>query len=185
MRRLAPLMLVSSALGAPGSPAVHGVEPAGVQRGTAFSLTLTGERLQGARQVLLYDPGLTVTGVANTNDTTVVVTGTATPECATGEHRLRLVTAGGVSELRTVWVGAWPVVAEVEPNGDLASAQKVPLNCTVSGVVTREDADYYAVEVKAGERITAGHEKRRNSRRLGSAGPSTCQVETLVVEAPR
>ena len=28
---------------------------------------------------------------------------------------------------------------------------------------------------------TAGHEKRRNSMRLGPAGPSTCQVETLVV----
>ena len=27
---------------------------------------------------------------------------------------------------------------------------------------------------------TAGHEKRRNSIRLGPAGPSTCQVETLV-----
>ena len=27
---------------------------------------------------------------------------------------------------------------------------------------------------------TAGHEKRRNSARLGPAGPSTCQVETLV-----
>ena len=41
--------------------------------------------------------------------------------------------------------GALPVIAEKEPNNDFASAQKIPLNITVQGVVDNEDVDYFAL----------------------------------------
>ena len=45
--------------------------------------------------------------------------------------------------------------AEVEPNNDFAKPQPIPMNVTVNGVADNEDVDYYAVEAKKGERITA------------------------------
>ena len=51
-----------------------------------------------------------------------------------GEHALRVRTATGVTELRTLWVGALPIVDEKEPNSDFAAPQKIPLNVTVHGV---------------------------------------------------
>ena len=49
------------------------------------------------------------------------------PPCA------RVRTASGISELRTFWVGALPVDEEKEPNSEIATAQKVPLNVNVVG----------------------------------------------------
>jgi hypothetical protein len=49
----------------------------------------------------------------------------------------------------------------VEPNGDFAAPQKVPLNVTVSGVVESEDVDYFAIEAKKGQRLTAEVEGMR------------------------
>ena len=46
-------------------------------------------------------------------------------------------------------------VEEVEPNNDFAAPQPIEMNVTVNGVAGNEDIDYYAVEAKKGERITA------------------------------
>ena len=54
-----------------------------------------------------------------------------------------------------------PEVAEVEPNTDFAQPQKIALDSTVSGVVENEDVDYFLVEAKKGERITAEIEALR------------------------
>ena len=64
-------------------------------------------------------------------------------------------------ELRTFWVGALPVVDEKEPNSDFTAPQKIPLNVTVHGVVDNEDVDYFAVECKKGQRLTAEIEGMR------------------------
>ncbi len=163
---LTHLLICSAVFAAPGSPTVTAVQPSGFQRGTAIKLTLTGERLTGAQQILLYDSGITITKVENTDDKTVVAEGSIAADCPTGEHRLRLCTSGGLSDLHTIYVGALPVVTEVEPNSEFAAAQKIPMNVTVSGVVTREDADFFAVDAKAGERLTAEIEGMRLGRAL-------------------
>ena len=46
-------------------------------------------------------------------------------------------------------------VEEVEPNNDFAKPQSIAMNVTVNGVADNEDIDYYAVEAKKGDRITA------------------------------
>jgi len=46
-------------------------------------------------------------------------------------------------------------VAEVEPNSDFLKPQPIAMNVTVNGVADNEDVDYYAVQAKKGERITA------------------------------
>ena len=74
---------------------------------------------------------------------------------------MRVRTATGISELRTFWVGALPVVEEKEPNSDFATPQKIPLNVTVHGIVDNEDVDYFVVECKKGQRLSAEIEGMR------------------------
>src|SRR5262249_17916544 len=143
------------------SPVLSGVSPRGAQRGTEAVLTFSGARLGDAREALFYSPGFQVTKIEVTNDASVKATVKISPDCGLGEHAVRLRCESGISELRTFWVGALPIVAEVEPNSDFAAPQKIPLNVTVQGVVDYEDVDYYAVELKKGQRLSVEIEAMR------------------------
>ncbi len=46
-------------------------------------------------------------------------------------------------------------INEVEPNNDFAAPQAIPMNVTVTGIADNEDVDYFVVEAKKGERISA------------------------------
>jgi hypothetical protein len=120
-----------------------------------------GARLSDAQEILFYSPGFSVTKLEVVNDSQVKATVKIAPDCRLGEHIMRVRTATGLSEMRTFWVGALPVVDEKEPNTDFAAPQKIPLNCTVQGVVDNEDVDYYLVECKKGQRLTAEVEGMR------------------------
>ncbi|MBK8270493.1 MAG: PPC domain-containing protein [Planctomycetes bacterium] len=162
-------MLVLCILAIPafaGSPDLHGVYPAGLQRGANVALTLRGARLEGAAEIHFYQHGIAVKSLENTDANTVVAQCSVAPECPLGEHHLRLRTTTGLTELRTVWVTALPIVNEAEPNGEFTEPQVVPLNSTVSGVVTNEDIDYYAIEAKRGDRISAEIEAMRLGRAM-------------------
>ncbi len=148
------------------SPSLGGISPRGAQRGTDAVLTFGGARLGDAQEVLFYSPGLSVTRLEVVNDSQVKAAVKIAPDCRLGEHVLRLRTATGISEMRTFWVGALPVVEEKEPNSDFAAPQKIPLNCTVQGVVDNEDVDYYLVECKKGQRLTAEIEGMRLANTL-------------------
>lgn len=143
------------------SPSLGSVSPRGAQRGTEATLVFGGARLGDAKEILFYSPGFTVAKLDVVNDGQVKATVKIAPDCRLGEHALRVRTASGISELRTFWVGALPVVAEVEPNNDFAAPQKIPLNVTVEGVANTEDVDYFLVEAKKGQRITAEVEGMR------------------------
>jgi hypothetical protein len=137
------------------SPRLDLVLPPGGQRGTEVQLTFSGERLQDAEEIICYEPGIEVGRLHMATNKLVKVSVKIAPECSLGEHHFRLRTASGLSELRTFFVGAFPVVSESEPNNTPARAQKVALNTTVAGVVTGEDVDCFAVELKKGERLSA------------------------------
>jgi hypothetical protein len=143
------------------SPTVGGILPRGVQRGTETAVLFNGARLTDAKEVLFYYPGMSVTKLEVVNDNQVKATLKVAPDCRLGEHVMRLRCGSGISELRTLYVGALPQVEEKEPNSDFAAPQKIPLNVTVSGVVENEDVDYYQVECKKGQRLTAEIEGMR------------------------
>ena len=117
--------------------------------------------LTDAQEVLVYYPGITVKKTEVVNDAALKVTVAIAPDCRLGEHAFRVRTASGVSDVRTFWVGALPVVEEVEPNSDFDKPQPVPLNCTVHGVVQNEDVDYFVVECKKGQRLSVEVEAMR------------------------
>jgi hypothetical protein len=163
---LIALLLAAGGPARAASPVLNGVSPRGAQRGTEVVFTFSGGRLADAREVLFYTPGFTVAKLTPVNDGNVQATVKVAADCRLGEHAVRLRTATGVSELRTLWVGALPVVQEKEPNSDFATPQKIPLGVTVQGVIDNEDVDYFAVECKKGQRLSVEIEGMRLANTL-------------------
>ncbi|MDY3554643.1 PPC domain-containing protein [Gemmata sp. JC717] len=147
------------------SPALGAIQPRGAQRGTEATLTFQGGRLADAQEVLAYYPGISVKKLEVVNDATLKVAVAIAPDCRLGEHVFRVRTATGISDARTFWVGALPVIDEVEPNSEFEKPQPIPMNVTVHGVVRAEDQDYFVVEGKKGQRLSVEVE----AMRLGSA----------------
>ncbi len=147
------------------SPSLLRVSPPGGQRGAEVAVTLEGSRLQEAKEILLYDPDITVikldSAADKKADKAVKATLRVAPLARLGEHQLRLRTTTGVTELRTFWVGALPSVEEIEPNNDFNTPQKIDLNVTVHGTILPEDVDHYAVQCRKGQRLTAEIEGMR------------------------
>ncbi len=137
------------------SPSLGAIRPIGGQRGTEMEITLSGARLGDAQEILWYQPGIETLSIAKVDDNNVKAKIKILADCALGIHDLRLRTATGVSEHRTFSVGPYPIVNEVEPNNDFAKPQVIPFGTTVHGVADNEDVDFFAFDVKKGQRISA------------------------------
>jgi hypothetical protein len=138
-----------------GGPRLSAIAPYGAQRGTELDVAFNGDDLEDAQEVMFYYPGIKVLSLEAGNEKTVKSRLQIAPDCRIGIHAMRMRTATGISNLRTFSVGALPQVAEVEPNSEFVTPQKIDLDVTVNGFVENEDVDYYVVEAKKGERITA------------------------------
>jgi hypothetical protein len=137
------------------APRLDSILPVGGQRGTEVLIGFRGDRLQDAEEIITYEPGIEIQRLNLITNQIVKATVKIAPDCPLGEHHLRLRTASGISELRTFFVGPYPLVAEVEPNNLPAQAQKIKMNTTVTGVITAEDVDCFAVQLKKGDRLSA------------------------------
>jgi hypothetical protein len=145
-------------------PHLVSVLPTGGQRGTEMEVSFHGDRLQDTEEIISYEPGLEVLKLNLVTNRIVRAQVGLAPDCRLGEHHLRIRTTTGLSELRTFFVGAYPVVAEQEPNNDPSQAQKVALSTTVTGVITSEDVDCFAVDARQGDRLSAEVEGMRLGR---------------------
>ncbi|MFO0938397.1 MAG: PPC domain-containing protein, partial [Gemmataceae bacterium] len=157
---MAGLLAESTSLRA-ASPSVSVIMPRGAQRGTEATITFSGGNLSDTQEVLVYYPGITVSKFEVVNNNQVKATLKIAADCRLGEHGFRLRTATGISDFRTFWVGALPVVDEKEPNNSFETPQPIPLNVTVHGVVRSEQVDYYQVECKKGQRLSVEVEAQR------------------------
>jgi len=145
-------------------PTLRMLVPRGAQRGTEVEFTARGERLGDVEEAMLWRPGVVVDGLMPAEDgKSVKLRMTMAPDCPLGEHYVRLRARSGLSEVRTFWIGQFPTVDEKEPNTDFEAAQRVPMNVTVEGVAENEDVDYYAVDLKQGDRLTVEVEGLRLS----------------------
>ncbi len=147
------------------SPSLGSIIPYGAQRGTELDVAFNGANLADAQEIMFYYPGIKVLSLQAQNENTIKTRLQIAPDCRLGIHAMRVRTATGITNLRTFNIGALPEVAEVEPNSEFATPQKINLDTTVNGFVNAEDVDYYIVEAKKGERVTAEIE----GIRLGNA----------------
>jgi hypothetical protein len=137
------------------TPELQIVLPRGAQRGTEADLVLRGQRLGDAQEILFYDPSIAVTKLDATNPGELKAHVKIASDAKLGEHQLRVRTATGISELRTFYVVPFPIVVSKKPNNDFRAPQPVDLNVTVAGTIEDEEVDYFVVQAKKGQRITA------------------------------
>ncbi len=147
------------------SPELNIIVPRGGQRGTDVVINFQGVRLADAKELVFYQPGFKVDKFEVVNPGHVKATVKIAADCPLGEYAIRVRCASGTSTLRTFWVGAMPSVDDVEPNNEFAKPQPVAMNSTVQGLITPEDVDYFVVEAKKGQRLSAEIE----GMRLGTA----------------
>ena len=125
------------------SPELSLVNPRGGQRGSEMEVHFHGERLEGINEALFYEPGLKLSPIDVKDAKQALAKLTIAPDAQLGEHSLRLRGPGGITEVRSFWVGQFPSVPEIEPNATFDQAQRVELNRTVEGDAGNEDDDYY------------------------------------------
>jgi len=154
------LFWLTSAVDA-ASPRLSSITPRGIQRGVDAELTFSGSQLEDAEEIMFFDSGFTVTKIEAVNGGQVKVKLKAAPDCRLGEHVAHVRTSTGLSDYRTFFVGQFPIVEEKEPNSEFESPQPIAMNVTVHGVANYEDVDYYVVEAKKGQRISAEIEGMR------------------------
>ncbi|VTS05611.1 PPC domain-containing protein [Tuwongella immobilis] len=163
LRVFVPLLvtLIASMQVQAAAPSLGSITPRGGQRGTEMTIFFNGGNLADAQEILFYNPGVTVKKLEVVNPSQVKVTAAIAPDCRLGEHNFRVRCASGISEVRTFWIGALASETEKEPNTEFAAAQKIAMNVTVHGVVDNEDVDYFAFDVKKGQRISVEVEAMR------------------------
>ncbi len=143
------------------APRFSNVQPRGVQRGQQdVLLVLYGTNLEDAEELMLYDNGLEVVSFehpdqADQRGKTVKVRVNIAADCPIGTQRMRIRTRTGLSEIQNLFISSLPTVEEKEPNTDFAQPQTIDKNHAVLGRVDREDVDYFVVEARQGERLTA------------------------------
>jgi hypothetical protein len=159
-----PIFLALTSVLAAFSPELSLINPRGGQRGMELEVHFHGERLEEICEALFYEPGLSLSGIEVKDGKHAVARLRIAPDAALGEHSLRLRSPGGITELRSFWVGQFPSVAEKEPNATFAEAQRVEPNQTVEGIAGSEDDDYYVCNLKKGQRLSVEVEAMRLGR---------------------
>ncbi|MBT8044866.1 MAG: PPC domain-containing protein, partial [Verrucomicrobiae bacterium] len=155
------LSLLSATLIDAYSPELGIILPRGGERGKDVEVNLYGKRMLEPQELIFYNKGITVKALTKVKDTHVKALLSIAADAPLGEHPIRLRCRGGMTYMRTFWVGQYPTVKELEPNNDYAKPQVVELNSTVHGVAGTEDADYYQVTAKKGQRVSAEVEGMR------------------------
>lgn len=151
---LGTLGMLLASLAWAASPRLNTITPRGVQRGQEHVISFNGSNLADAQEILFYTPGFEVTALEAAAGA-VKVTVKVAADCVLGEHVAQVRTASGISDYRTLYVEDLPAIDEKEPNSDFETPQAIELNVVVAGTVANEDVDYYVVEAKKGQRISA------------------------------
>jgi hypothetical protein len=146
------------------SPVLNLINPRGGQRGTEVEIHIHGERLDDLQEMMVYEPGLTISNIVVREPNTATAKVTIAPDARLGEYSLRARTSGGISVLRSFFVGQFPSVAEVEPNDRFDQAQRIELNSTVEGIAAKENEDFFVCSLKKGQRLSAEVEGMRLGR---------------------
>ena len=151
----------ASAMGPGSTPRLNLILPRGVQRGTEITLRFSGQRLDGAEEIFLYDDGITVLEIKTIDAANLDVRVKIDADCRLGEHVAQVRTSQGISDYRSFYVGPFAEVLEVEPNNQFTAAQLLEGDSTVNGTITAEDVDIFKVAALAGQRLSVEIEAMR------------------------
>lgn len=129
--------------------------PMGGQVGTQVPITITGQHIDDAAELVFTHPGLTATrqlneaGQAESNQYIVTIAA----DCPAGIHEARLMSRLGVSSSRVFSVDTQPEVTRTAANTTLATAMELKLNSICNAAVTSKAVDHYRFQANQGQRI--------------------------------
>jgi hypothetical protein len=149
-------------------PNLAPLQPAGGTRGQPLDLTLTGANLAGPTGLMLGCPAKVAIPAEDKNgaDNGKLKVRIELPsDGLLGPYPLRLGSRRGLSNLRLFCVDEVGQISEIDGNQDRAKAQRVKTPCVIDGKTSAEQADYFQVNVSAGQRLSFD----LLARRLGSA----------------
>lgn len=147
------------------SPTLTNILPRGGKRGAEHVLHFHGTRLADAAEIVFYTPGFKPGPIEVIDAKHLTAKIAIAPDCALGEHLVRVRTRSGLSPVMSFWVSQFDNTKEVEPNNAFASPQAIPFGTTVEGVILNEDVDHYVIDAKKGQRLSVEVE----GIRLGNA----------------
>jgi hypothetical protein len=146
------LTTYSSAQKAKGPPpAIAHLFPSGGKAGSAFPCTIGGTLAQSETKVWTDHPAIVFKPTAKPATFEV----TLAPDTPPGAHLVRFYNEEGASPPRVFMVGCCDEIAELEPNDEFRSPQKLPkIPITVNGGLEKAgDADTFSFQAEAGRWI--------------------------------
>lgn len=137
------------------APRLLTVFPMGGQAGTSFEVTITGENIDGANELLFSHPKITAKpkvsdGGKAVADTFVVTIAADAPQ---GVYDARVLSRLGISSARAFSVSGLPEVSRVKPNRSLETALELKPNSICNAVMTPRGVDYFAFQAAKGRRF--------------------------------
>ena len=145
--------VTSTSLIAATAPTLDALYPAGAQRGSTNTITVSGKFDPWPPQVWLSDPGVQFSAETNKGKFTVTIA----PDATAGPRVVRFHNEEGVSEPRFFVVGKEHEILETETNNYFAHAQNIPaLPVTINGRLEKGgDVDSFAIPLRAGDELEA------------------------------
>lgn len=154
------LLLLPGIAGAQ-KPDIRYVFPAGGRRGTTVEATVTGTAMQRVKEVRLTPNDVTATVTQAKDAKTAVIVLKIAPNAVLGEHELRIIGPGGVSNRFRFFVGSLPEVSKDVTNSDSSHAQVLSsLPVLVNGQILEGVRDYYRFSGKANQTLICAVEGR-------------------------
>lgn len=154
-------LLAQTALGQLPHAQLTSIFPPGGKIGTEFEVTVSGQDLDDATQLLFSIPQITATlkmspptqlqPKAKPAAGQFVVK--IAPNTPPGIYEARVVSRFGLSNPRAFAVGTLEEVVEKESNNSPEKSVEVPVGTTFSGRVDASNYDYLKVPLKAGQRV--------------------------------
>ncbi|MBD3673155.1 MAG: serine protease [Planctomycetaceae bacterium] len=137
------------------APRLLTMMPMGGQVGSTVEVTITGDHIEEADQLIFSCPGITATSKLDAQGLPIpnryVVSISA--DCPTGIHEARVMTRLGVSTSRVFNVGALEETIQVKPNTSLDTAMALKTDSVCNAVITPKSVDHYSFEAEQGERV--------------------------------
>lgn len=134
--------------------------PSAVTAGKENVVVISGSDLDGANALLFSHAGITArqsmtvateaTPAAPVANSFVV---SVAPDVPPGVYEVRSVGRFGVSNPRLITVSPYSVASETGPNKSREAAQAIPVDSVTCGVSDGNSKDYFAFDLKAGQRV--------------------------------
>lgn len=129
--------------------------PMGGQVGTQFELTITGDSIDNATELVFSHPAITATQKRDAEGSTVPNSYLVAiaDDCPVGVHEARVMTPWGLSSSRIFSVGNLQEVVQAEPSPSPEAAMAITIDSVCNAVMPVRAVNHYRFDAKQDQRV--------------------------------